>query len=80
MPLGDVTGVHPVLAPVHQPITQLASIANVIQSAVASAERVFELLDETEEIPDLATPGRARRRSGRIAWRTCHSATRPTRR
>ena len=38
------------------PITQLASIANVMQSAVASAERVFELLDEPEEEPDTATP------------------------
>lgn len=34
------------------PITQTASIANIIQSTVASAERVFELLDEPEEIPD----------------------------
>ncbi len=34
------------------PITQTANIANVLQLAVASAERVFELLDETEEIPD----------------------------
>jgi len=35
-----------------QPILQTASIANIIQSTVASAERVFELLDELEEIPD----------------------------
>lgn len=35
-----------------QPIVQTANIANVIQSTVASAERVFELLDEPEEIPD----------------------------
>lgn len=34
------------------PITQTANIINIIQSSVASAERVFELLDETEEIPD----------------------------
>jgi ATP-binding cassette, subfamily B, multidrug efflux pump len=34
------------------PIVQTANIANVIQSTIASAERVFELLDETEEIPD----------------------------
>ncbi|MHB9094544.1 MAG: ATP-binding cassette domain-containing protein, partial [Eubacteriales bacterium] len=34
------------------PITQTANIANVIQSTIASAERVFELLDELEEIPD----------------------------
>lgn len=35
-----------------QPITQTAQIANIIQSTIASAERVFELLDETEEIPE----------------------------
>ncbi|HZS93748.1 MAG TPA: ABC transporter ATP-binding protein [Chloroflexota bacterium] len=34
------------------PIVQTANIANVIQSTIASAERVFELLDEPEEIPD----------------------------
>lgn len=37
-----------------QPIVQTANIANIIQSTVASAERVFELLDEVEEIPDSA--------------------------
>ncbi len=37
-----------------QPITQLANFANVIQSAMASAERIFELLDEQEEIPEAA--------------------------
>ena len=35
-----------------QPIVQTANIINILQSTVASAERVFELLDETEEIPD----------------------------
>ncbi|HBG01380.1 MAG TPA: ABC transporter [Firmicutes bacterium] len=36
------------------PITQLAGIANVLQSTVAAAERVFELLDEEEEAADRA--------------------------
>lgn len=36
------------------PIIQTANIANIIQSTVASAERVFELLDEVEELPDHA--------------------------
>ena len=36
------------------PIVQTANIANIIQSTVASAERVFELLDEVEEVPDRA--------------------------
>ncbi|CAM4436342.1 ABC transporter ATP-binding protein [Paenibacillus typhae] len=36
------------------PITQTANIANIIQSTIASAERVFELLDEEEEVPETA--------------------------
>jgi len=38
------------------PIIQTAAIVNVLQSAVASSERVFELLDEPEEIPDPVAP------------------------
>ena len=34
------------------PIMQMANIANIIQSTVASAKRVFDLLDEAEQIPD----------------------------
>ncbi len=48
------------------PITQLASIANVMQSAVASAERVFELLDEAEQQPDTAAPLAIAQCQGRI--------------
>jgi len=35
-----------------KPIVQTASIANIIQSTIAAAERVFEVLDESEQIPD----------------------------
>lgn len=35
-----------------QPINQTANIANIMQSAIASAERVFELLDEAEEVEE----------------------------
>lgn len=35
-----------------RPISQTASIANIFQAIVASAERVFEVLDEPEEEPD----------------------------
>ena len=35
-----------------QPLSQLGSMANLLQSGVASAERVFELLDADEQIPD----------------------------
>ena len=57
MSLGDVQAFVQYSRQFTMPITQTASIANVIQSAVASAERVFELLDEGEEIPDVAHLG-----------------------
>ncbi|HZU75726.1 MAG TPA: ABC transporter ATP-binding protein [Dehalococcoidia bacterium] len=51
---GDVTAFIQYSRQFSQPITQLASIANSIQLTIASAERVFELLDEQEELPDPA--------------------------
>ncbi|WDL96046.1 ABC transporter ATP-binding protein [Alicyclobacillus sp. ALC3] len=54
--IGDVQAFIQYARQFSQPITQLASIANIIQSTMASAERVFELLDEPEERPDMATP------------------------
>ena len=51
-----------------QPIVQTASIMNVLQSTVASAERVFELLDEEEEIPDVRNPVVLENIKGRIAF------------
>jgi ATP-binding cassette subfamily B protein len=52
MRLGDVTAFIQYSRQFTFPIIQAASIVNILQSAVASAERVFELLDEQEEIPD----------------------------
>jgi ATP-binding cassette subfamily B protein len=56
MSLGDVVAFVQYSRQFTQPIVQAASIANVLQSAVASAERVFELLDELEEVRDPAQP------------------------
>jgi ATP-binding cassette subfamily B protein len=39
-----------------QPLTQVASMANLMQSGVASAERVFEVLDAPEQQPESASP------------------------
>jgi len=39
-----------------QPLTQVASMSNLLQSGVASAERVFELLDAPEELPAPQSP------------------------
>jgi ATP-binding cassette subfamily B protein len=56
MSLGDVQAFIQYSRQFTQPMTQLASMANVLQSGVASAERVFELLDAVEESPDPAVP------------------------
>jgi ATP-binding cassette subfamily B protein len=56
MSLGDVQAFIQYSRSFTQPIMQTASIANLLQSTMASAERVFELLDETEEIPDPEVP------------------------
>ena len=52
MTLGDIQAFIQYSRSFTMPITQMASIANLIQSSMASAERVFTLLDEPEEIPD----------------------------
>ncbi|MCX6020562.1 MAG: ABC transporter ATP-binding protein [Chloroflexi bacterium] len=52
--IGDVQAFIQYARQFSQPIAQLSSIANMIQLTIASAERVFELLDEPEEIPDAA--------------------------
>jgi ATP-binding cassette subfamily B protein len=56
MSLGDVQAFIQYSRSFTQPITQTASIANLLQSTMASAERVFELLNEPEEIPDPVQP------------------------
>lgn len=50
--VGDVQAFIQYARQFSQPIMQTANIANVIQSTIASAERVFELLDEKEEQPE----------------------------
>ena len=51
--LGDVQAFIQYSRQFSQPIIQVANIANIIQSTIASAERVFEILDEEEEVSDL---------------------------
>lgn len=54
--LGDVQAFIQYSRQFTQPIVQTANIANILQSTVASAERVFEVLDEAEVIPDPKEP------------------------
>ncbi|RYC00758.1 ABC transporter ATP-binding protein [Nocardioides ganghwensis] len=52
MSLGDVQAFIQYSRQFTQPLTQVASMLNLLQSGVASAERVFELLDAEEETPE----------------------------
>ncbi len=54
MSLGDVQAFIQYSRQLTQPLTQVASMVNLLQSGVASAERVFELLDAEEEPTELA--------------------------
>jgi len=69
LPLGEVQAFIQYSQMFTQPITQTASMANVLQSAVASAERVFELLDEEEEEADPARPVVMKQVRGHIEFR-----------
>jgi ATP-binding cassette subfamily B protein len=59
-----------------QPLTTVASMANLLQSGVASAERVFGLLDADEQSPDPDGPPCARAR-GRVAFEDVSFRYRP---
>ena len=65
--LGDVQAFFQYSRQFAQPITQVASIVNILQSTAASSERVFELLDESEEEPDPAVPVGLEHTQGHIA-------------
>ncbi|MDP3629984.1 MAG: ABC transporter ATP-binding protein [Actinomycetota bacterium] len=67
--LGDVQAFIQYSRQFTQPIAQTASIANTLQSAVASAERVFELLDAAEERPEATTPQVLADATGHVEFR-----------
>jgi len=68
MSLGDVQAFIQYSRQFTQPLTQLASMANLLQSGVASAERVFELLDAEEHSPDPARPAEVTDPHGEVVF------------
>lgn len=53
MTLGDATAFIQYSRQFNQPLGELAGMMQMVQSGVASAERIFELLDAEEEVPDV---------------------------
>jgi ATP-binding cassette subfamily B protein len=68
MSLGDVQAFIQYSRQFSQPLTQVASMSNLLQSGVASAERVFELLDADEQVPEAAEPRGLDASPGRVAF------------
>ncbi|GAA2257962.1 ABC transporter ATP-binding protein [Kitasatospora cystarginea] len=66
--IGDVQAFIQYSRQFSQPLTQVASMANLVQSGVASAERVFELLDAPEQTPEPAMPERPAELRGRVSF------------
>ena len=68
MSLGDVQAFIQYSRQFSQPLTQVASMSNLLQSGVTSAERVFELLDADEQIPDAEQPATVTAPKGRVEF------------
>jgi ATP-binding cassette subfamily B multidrug efflux pump len=66
--LGDVQAFIQYSRQFSQPITQVAAMANLLQSGIASAERVFQLLDAEEQSPDPDPAARPDPVRGRVAF------------
>ncbi len=66
--IGDVQAFIQYSRQFSQPLSQLGSMANLLQSGVASAERVFELLDEPEQTPDADPAETAPETASRLAF------------
>ncbi|MED4651740.1 ABC transporter ATP-binding protein [Bacillus pseudomycoides] len=67
--VGDILAFVQYVRSFTQPIAQVAQIANVLQSTAAAAERVFEFLDEEEEIPEAENPVKLQEVKGEVTFK-----------
>lgn len=79
MTLGEVQAFIQYSRQFTQPLTQVASMANLMQSGVASAERVFEVLDAAEQVADPSGPASVGDGHGRVAFEDVSFSYDPTR-
>lgn len=77
MSVGDILAFILYVRTFMQPISQMANISNILQQTAASAERVFEFLEEGEETPDTTNPVRPATISGNVKFDDVHFGYRP---
>lgn len=70
--VGDVQAFIQYMRSFNQPIAQLANISNTLQSTAAAAERVFEFLNEAEEIPESKNPVLLDKVIGNVEFKNVH--------
>ena len=70
--VGDIQAFIQYVRSFTQPITQIATISNVLQQTAAAAERVFEFLDEAEEVPETETPVTLDKVEGHVEFKNVH--------
>ncbi|MBD7915355.1 ABC transporter ATP-binding protein [Clostridium sp. Sa3CUN1] len=70
--VGDIQSFIQYIRSFNQPIAQAAQIANVLQSTAAAAERVFEFLEEEEELDDAVTPINIDKIKGEVTFKNVH--------
>ena len=70
--VGDIQAFIQYVRSFTQPITQLANISNILQQTAAAAERVFEFLEEAEEVPESTQPLRLESVEGHVEFKDVH--------
>ena len=66
--VGDIQSFFQYIRNFTQPIQQIAQVTNLLQSSAAAGERVFEFLDEEEEISDVVNPVSTSNLTGNISF------------
>lgn len=70
--VGDILAFIQYVNQFNQPVSQLAQISNALQSTVAAAERVFEFLEEKEEILESNNLGKIEKITGEVIFKDVH--------
>ncbi len=70
--VGDIQAFIQYVRQFTQPIAQIANISNILQQTAASAERVFEFLEEEEEVAETSNPVKLEEVEGKVEFKNVH--------
>lgn len=75
--VGDIQAFIQYVRSFTQPLAQIANISNILQQTAACAERVFEFLDEEEEVPETEHPIKLENVEGHVQFDHVHFGYNP---